>query len=76
MSYSLLLLCSKYNKHRDEAISSVVAYRRVKTGTGKLQSRDPKKVVAIAEGWCWIYIVPEQEMFKGKMASDAIRIME
>ena len=32
-------------------------------------------MVAVAETWCWIYIVPKC-MFKGKKASDAIRIME
>ena len=59
------LLCSKYNEHRDEAISWVATYRKVKTGNGKLQSRHPKKVVAIAERWYWIYIVTKC-MFKGK----------
>ena len=39
--------------------------RNVKTGNGKLQSPHPKKMVAVAETWCWIYIVPKY-MFKEK----------
>ena len=33
-------------------------------------------MVAVAETWCWIYIVPKYMFKEKKKASDAIRIME